>query len=137
MEWEYFPEICLLTAWALKHAKTLFAGLIVKPKGMEQNLHREGGLIVAEAVMMQLAKAIGRQKAHEVVYAACMAAHEQRRPLKETLLADTFVRSHLTPDELDALLDPKQYLGLSGTFVDRVLAHATLARTRETAGGTP
>jgi 3-carboxy-cis,cis-muconate cycloisomerase len=38
---------------------------------MLHNLGVSKGLIVAEAVMMQLAPSIGRQQAHDLVYDAC------------------------------------------------------------------
>ena len=41
---------------------------------MRRNLDLGGGLIMAEAVMLELGAAIGRQHAHDVVYDAAQAA---------------------------------------------------------------
>jgi adenylosuccinate lyase len=57
-----------------------------------------------------------------------MAAHDQQLSLKEALLAEPLIASRMTPEEMDALLDPWAYIGLSGEFVDRVVAEAQLAR---------
>ena len=48
----------------------------------------DAGLIVAEAVMMGLAPHLGRQKAHDLVYAACRTALEQGGSLFDVLAAN-------------------------------------------------
>ena len=40
--------------------------------------------------------------------------------LKELLEEDARVTRHLTPDQIEALMDPSAYTGLCGVFVDRV-----------------
>ena len=79
-------------------------------------------MIVAEAVMMALAPAVGRQAAHHLVAEACRRAVERGAHLGEVLAADPEVTAHLAPERLRALLDPENYTGLAGAFVDRVLA---------------
>lgn len=123
-EWEVIPEACVLTGGALHHATALLRGLVVRPQQMARNLHLTQGLIVSEAVMMALASAVGRQRAHDIVYRAAMAAVESGSPLEDTLLGDPDVTPHLSPSRLRALLDPSAYIGLSGEFVDRVLTYA-------------
>src|SRR6202040_2859490 len=49
-------------------------GLRLDPQRMRRNLDLGGGLIMAEAVMLDLGKALGRQHAHDVVYDAAMEA---------------------------------------------------------------
>ncbi len=85
--------------------------------------------------MMRLAPHVGRTRAHDLVYDACMEAHAGRVPLRDRLLASAAIRQHLSEAEIDAALDPAGYLGLAAEFVDRVLAHARPARPRE--GGGP
>ena len=76
-EWIALPESFILTAGALNQAKFMLDGLIVDEDRMRANLNMSNGLIVAEAVMMGLAPYIGRQDAHDVVYAACRIVNEQ------------------------------------------------------------
>jgi adenylosuccinate lyase len=72
--------------------------------------------------MLALARHIGRQRAHEVVYELCMDAVEGRQPLRRLLLEDPRVAPYLAPAELDRLLDPARYTGLAARFVDRVIS---------------
>ena len=53
-----------------------------------ENLDLSGGLIMAEALMLELGKQIGRQRAHDAVYEAAQASVTQARPFRETLAED-------------------------------------------------
>ena len=120
-EWLALPESFVLTAGALHQAKFALEGLVVDAARMRANLGATGGLIVAEAVMMALAPHLGRQHAHDVVYACCRAAAEQGGALSEHLARDPAVSRHLDRAALERLTDPANYLGLAPQMVDRVL----------------
>ncbi|MHC2466105.1 3-carboxy-cis,cis-muconate cycloisomerase [Bradyrhizobium embrapense] len=121
-EWMAIPESFVLTAGALHQARFALGGLIVDEKRMAANLDISRGLIVAEAVMMGLAPAIGRQEAHDVVYDACRVANDKGLTLAEALAADDRVASRIDRATIDRLTAPKNYLGLAPEMVDRVLA---------------
>ena len=71
--------------------------------------------------MMRLAPFIGRQQAHDVVYAACRVVNDTGRTLAEVLAEDAEVARHFDRAALDRLTDPANYLGLAPAMVDRVL----------------
>jgi 3-carboxy-cis,cis-muconate cycloisomerase len=123
-EWMAIPESFVLTAGALHQAKFALGGLVVDQARMVQNLGMSKGLIVAEAVMMHLAPFIGRQQAHDVVYAACRVVNDGGRMLAEVLAENAEVARHFDRAALDRLTDPGNYLGLAPAMVDRVLAHS-------------
>ena len=87
-------------------------GLRLDPERMRKNLDLGGGLIMAEAVMLNLGAAIGRQHAHDVVYDAAQAAFTENRPFGELLTGDPHVSAHLDRAAIAALLDPTAYTGL-------------------------
>ena len=122
MEWAWVPELCVMCQGALELALRVLVGLQVNEARMRQNLDLTEGLLLAERVMFALAPQIGRQRAHDVVHAGAMAAHEQGLAFSEVLAADPLVAQHLTPTRLAELLDPAGYTGLATTFVDQVLA---------------
>lgn len=123
-EWIAIPESFILTAGALHQAKFALGGLIVDTDQMRCNLGISRGLIVAEAVMMGLAPAIGRQQAHDVVYDACRTVNEKGGTLAEALAALPDVTAHFDRAAIDRLTDPANYLGLSPQMVDRALAQS-------------
>jgi len=130
VEWACIPELCVLAAGGLRMALDLTRGLVVHPDRMARNLELDGGQLLAESVMMRLALHVGRTRAHDLVYDACMEAHARRAPLRDCLLASAPIRQHLDAAAIDAALDPAGYLGLAGSFVDRVLAQARAAQGR-------
>jgi 3-carboxy-cis,cis-muconate cycloisomerase len=77
--------------------------------------------VVSEAVMMGLAPHLGREKAHDLVYDLCRDAIREERPLLDLLAANAEITKHVDRKQLAELCDPKNYLGLSGVMVDRVL----------------
>jgi 3-carboxy-cis,cis-muconate cycloisomerase len=115
-------EACILTGEILVRLDTLFAGLRIFPERMRRNLDLSGGLIMAEAVMLELGKRIGRQRAHDVVYEAAQTAATSGRPFRDLLLEDESVRRQLSAAEIDALLDPERYTGVSAAFARRAAA---------------
>jgi len=124
VEWATVPEAFLLVATSLAQAESLFDGLEVHPDRMRANLDLTGGLIVAERVMMELAPELGRQHAHEVVYAACRAAIESGTSLADQLLADDDLCGRLGEDRIRTLTDPAGYLGCARDMARRVITRA-------------
>jgi 3-carboxy-cis,cis-muconate cycloisomerase len=121
LEWVALPEAFIAGAGALGQARFMLSGLIVEPERMRRNLDITGGLIVAEAVMMALASHIGRNAAHDVVYAACREAAAKGTPLIDELVKVPEVTSHFDKTALARLVDPQNYLGSAPQMIDRLL----------------
>ena len=122
-EWIALPESFILTAGALHQAKFMLSGLIVDENRMLTNLNVSEGLIVAEAVMMELAPYLGRQKAHDIVSEACRKVHDGEGSLATVLSKMPDVSSHLDAPAIARLTNPVNYLGLAPQMVDRALAY--------------
>ncbi len=119
------PHIFVLTDEILIKMETVFDGLVVYPEKMRSNLDSAKGIIMAEPVMIALAtKGLGRQEAHEVVRKASMKADAEGVLFRDVLLKDKAVRSCMTTKELDAIMDPNNYLGVAPELTDRVVAKA-------------
>jgi 3-carboxy-cis,cis-muconate cycloisomerase len=127
-EWIALPESFILTGGALHQAKFMLDGLIVDEQRMRRNLDMTSGLIVAEAVMMGLAPHLGRNEAHDVVYAACRIVNEQGGRLADVLGGMKEVSSRLDRAAIERLTDPANYLGMAPAMVDRVLASSAASR---------
>ncbi|HVO05253.1 MAG TPA: 3-carboxy-cis,cis-muconate cycloisomerase [Burkholderiaceae bacterium] len=122
IEWIVLPEAFCLMAGALKQSRQVLEGLEVDAAAMRRNIDLTHGLVMSEAVMMGLAPHIGRETAHDLVYDICRQAMTQRRPLLDLLAEHPQINKHLDRAALARLCDPANYLGQSGTMVDRVLA---------------
>jgi 3-carboxy-cis,cis-muconate cycloisomerase len=118
----------IATGDILSRLVEVLRGLQLDPERMRKNLDLGGGLIMAEAVMLNLGKAIGRQHAHDVVYEAAQDAFVQGKSFGSLLAADKRVTAHLKLQEIEALLDPAGYTGLCAE-----MARDAAARARTTA----
>jgi adenylosuccinate lyase len=105
---------CIATGDVLSRLGEVLRGLRLDPARMRRNLDLGGGLIMAEAVMLQLGATIGRQHAHDVVYDAAQAAFVEGRSFASLLAANPLVTAHLDAGSIAALLDPTAYTGLCG-----------------------
>ena len=121
LEWLTMPQAFITTAGSLSQARELLDGLEVDTDRMRANLDITSGLIVSEAVMMELAPHMGRQVAHDVVYDACRDAVQQNKSLYEILSKMAQITDALPDEEIRAICDPANYTGLAGEMVDRML----------------
>src|SRR3954462_5412201 len=102
-------------------------GLRLDPKRMRANLDLGGGLIMAEAVMLDLGTAIGRQHAHDVVYDAAQAAFVEFKSFSDLLAADALLTVHMDRKAIEKLLDPTAYTGLCAMMARNAAARARSA----------
>ena len=103
---------CVATGDMLARLVEVLNGLQLDPARMRKNLDLGGGLIMAEAVMLDLGAAIGRQHAHDVVYDAAQAAFVEGRAFGTGLAEDPRVTAYLHSKAIEKLLDPTAYTGL-------------------------
>ncbi len=121
-EWTALPELLILTAGALEQTADMIAHLEVDPKKMRADLDTTNGLMMAEAVTLALGAKLGRLAAHEKVEAACRRAVAEGRHLGLVLADDPEISRQLGFTEIERLMEPQSYIGVSAHLVERVLA---------------
>ena len=85
VEWLTLPQMIMLTGGALKHAAYLAENLQVDAAAMRANITRANDVILAEAAVFALAKAMPRPQAEELVKKACAIACRENQPLIEVV----------------------------------------------------
>ena len=120
-EWEALSDALALSGAAVAEMRWVLESLQVCPDNMRRNLDATGGLLLTENVTTILAEHIGRLEAHELVERAAQRTMDSGSSLREELLEEPEVRKHLSPEDIDAALDPEKYLGSAEEFVDRAL----------------
>lgn len=129
VEWTAVPESFTLCAGLLERTSLLLEGLIVHPGNLHRNLHQLGDLMLSEVAMMALSRDLGKTEAHEVVYRASMRSWETGLPLVQLLLEDPAVQgSSVSAQELQEMMVPESYVGLSGRIVDTAVDAARRVR---------
>lgn len=117
-EWAPLAELLRLTGGAMARGGELFGGLIVDPDAMGRNLGVTGGALLSERVLARLSGSFpgGRPELQQVIRRSATEGISLKLLLREKMPSETF-----SDVELDALLDPSDYLGRAGEFVDAAL----------------
>jgi len=131
-EWEPLTALLRLTGSAASWSAELLSGLVVDTARMAANLAATKGLPLAEHVASLLAGVLGGAQAHDLVAEAGARAVGAGLPLSDVLLAVPTLEERLssagiTPEQIDAALEPSGYLGASDAFITAALeAHESL-----------
>jgi adenylosuccinate lyase len=113
------PHVFVLTDDIVAKTAEVYRNLRVRPERMRANLEATKGQVMAEALIAALVrKGMGRQEAHEVLRRASLKAREEGKHLREVLAATAEVARHLKPSELEAAMDPGNYLGHSRQIIE-------------------
>jgi 3-carboxy-cis,cis-muconate cycloisomerase len=116
VEWHVVPQVACLTAAALLQSAEILAGLDVHTSAIARNLEADGGLLMAEAYMMALAPAFGRQRAHDVVYDASRRVREEHLDLDAAVRAVSGTEAVMTDPPT-----PAGYVGCASSVCDAAL----------------
>jgi adenylosuccinate lyase len=130
-EWAVLAETSLAAGKLLALLHTLTENLVIHADRMLANLEATGGFVLSEAVMLALAVRIGKQSAHTLVYETAMHAHTVGRGLKEAILDNPQICTHLSTQEIENLFEYRRHTGQCTAMVDQVLAE--LGRNNELA----
>ncbi|MGH7811077.1 MAG: hypothetical protein ACREP5_12445 [Candidatus Binatia bacterium] len=87
---------------------------------MRSNISRANDLILAEAAVFALARAMPRPEAEELVKQACGVAAGENRPLIDVVKELAQDKVAVGAVDWQALAKPENYLGEAGKFIDRV-----------------
>jgi 3-carboxy-cis,cis-muconate cycloisomerase len=128
LEWSALPDLFIHTAAAVERVRSVLEGLNIDAERMRANLELTGGLMMAEPLTMALAGSIGRTDAFQLVEDLTQRASQAGQSLRDVAQADERVRAHLSPDAIDRVLDPANYLGSTDLFIDRVLSNYAAVR---------
>lgn len=120
------PHSLIMTDWIVFQMNKVFRNLQVDPERMRKNLENSKGLPMAEAVMTKLVeKGMGRGDAHELVRTCSLKAVSDDRQLLSVLLENPTVTTLLKRKELEEVMNPRNYLGVSDKIVDQVVKKLT------------
>lgn len=117
------PHAILLADDLLTKLVDVFRRLQVDEVAMTRNLSAGGGAVMAENLMLALtARGVPRAEAHELLRSLTRNLSEGP-PLAERAHASAEVGRHLTPAQVDELLDPASYVRAATRKTDRVVEH--------------
>ena len=115
----------ILTDDILGKCDRVMGKCVVDAARMIANIDSQNGLVMAEKVMLALVDSgMHRDEAHEVLRSASMTSVSENRNLRDVCAENTQISVKFDSDELDALFNPMNHLGVSGELVDEAVAIA-------------
>lgn len=125
-EWAPLRDLARRTMAASRQATELVEGLEVHRGAMRANLEMSFPAVLSERLVPRLGPLLqGGTAAAALLVGAAGGVHDLRTTLREQVGPD-----RLSEDELDTMLDPAGYLGISDRLVDDVLAQAAGSTTQ-------
>lgn len=121
-------EALELTTEVLIRAEELTRTLQVHKERMKQNAFLNRGLDNSECVMMKIAEKLGKERAHELLYDKAMQTEIEGKDYLTVLKSDPILHENFTDEELEEMIRPENYTGLSA-----FLAHRMAEQAREKA----
>ena len=110
------PDTTLALDFALARLAGMMDRLVVHPERMLENLESLGGVVHSGEVLLALTRAgISREDGYRIVQRNAMATWEtlgrpEGRGFQENLLADEEVAGRITPEAINAAMDPAMHL---------------------------
>lgn len=109
-----FPENFILLDYMLSELNSLLKAPEFNLENIQRNLDLTKGALLSENIMIELVKkGIGRQDGHEILRNASIEARKKNISMKDILINNSIINTKFSEQELDMLLDPKNYLGLA------------------------
>jgi len=120
------PHSLIMTDWIVFQMNKVFKNLQVYPERMLENLENSKGLPMAEAFMTKLIeKGMGRGDAHELMRTCSLKAASENKQLLSVLIENPKIVKILKKKELEDVMNPRNYLGVSNKIVAQVIKKFT------------
>lgn len=119
-------EVMELTAEILPRFEELTRTLVINKEAMKKNTLITNGLINSEFIMMEIAKKLGKDRAHEVVYEIAMEAKKGEKIYANLLLENEIIGGSFTKNEIEIMLNPSNYIGESKKIAQELSQKASI-----------
>jgi adenylosuccinate lyase len=115
------PDATILIDYGLHKFLGILKKLVVNEKRMLENIFYGGGLVFSQRLLLALTGPMGsRDAAYRLVQRNALKAADGHGPFRDLVQADSEIRAHLRPSEIDACFDLRYYLRNVDTIFRRV-----------------
>jgi 3-carboxy-cis,cis-muconate cycloisomerase len=120
-EWPTVVDAVQATGAALSAMRGVAESLSVDAARMRANIDATNGAVFAERVMMRAGTSLGRDRAQSLLRDALARSRSSGQTLRDLLRASPELAQGLTDAELDAIDEPRAYLGAAEALRRRLL----------------
>jgi len=117
------PDSTTLAHYMLHKIAWILREMNIYPEAMLENLDKTKGLLFSQRIMLALVeKNLSREQAYAIVQRAAMKTWMEKTALKDNLVSDPEFTAHISPQELDAVMDYRSFLN----HIDVIYRHSGL-----------
>lgn len=113
-------EALQLMTEILLRMEELTRTLVVHRARMKDNAWINEGLDNSEYLMMEMAKNLGKDEAHSLVYEIAMRTAVHGEDFLKNLINDDRIKEFFNEKEIEHFIDPENYTGLSSTIATEI-----------------
>jgi len=113
-------EALQLMTEILLRMEELTRTLVVHRTRMKENAGINAGLDNSEYLMMEVAKKLGKDEAHSLIYEIAIRTAVHGENFLNNLVNDNRIKKFFTEKEIETFIDPENYTGLSSTIASRM-----------------
>ncbi|MFC1566487.1 adenylosuccinate lyase [bacterium] len=117
------PDSSVLLDYVLTKLTKLISNLVVYEDNMQANLYKTQGLFFSQRLMLLIvAKGVSREDSYVMVQRNSMKSWDEKKPLKDFVLADEEIMNLLSKDEIDTVFSLDYFL----RNIDKIFARLGL-----------
>lgn len=116
-----FPEVFMLLSEQLSKLKDILEDIKVNKEQIKRNLWLTQGLVFSEKLTMELAREIGRQKAHELVRKTALEAQRKGKAFKKAV-QEGEISKHLSKGKIEAVFQAKKVTNVAKKQTQRIVS---------------
>ena len=117
-----FPDSLTLVDFMLNRFNEVMENIVVHKDNMLSHTEEFGGIVYSQKVLLSLvSKGLSREDAYTIVQRNALDAFQNKGNFRQNLLSDSEVTKYLTPDEIEKIFDPQEFLNNMNTIYERVL----------------
>jgi len=113
MEWVTITDSSLFTCGLLELMKNIFQDLRVHEDKIRENVDKAAAMISTEALRFFLGQAIGKQRAHTLIYETSMEAVENGTSLLDLLMLRSEIKDKFSREQIKKAMSPANHIGMS------------------------
>lgn len=105
------PDSTILLDFMLGRLTGVLKNLLVYPEAMQKNLELTRGLIFSQRLLLELVrKGLTREEAYVLVQGPAMRVWQEGLDFASLIRQDPAIAQHLSPEEIDAVFNLREYL---------------------------
>lgn len=124
LEWVAVADTSMFFCAILSMMKHILGNLVIHEERVQANVSRAAPYICSEALMFFIGTALGKDRAHKLIYQSAMTAADTGASFIDILMHMPEIKDTFSREDVEQVLHPENHTGMSEVIVNRVAEQA-------------